>query len=195
MHFQYNTTFKRLGLSLIIVFNLVSCSESMPPDAEQAIVQSFNPNLYLGTWYEIARLDNSFEKGLQQVTAHYSAQSDGTIKVLNRGFNPQENKWHEAVGTAKFVHAMNADGSRTGRLKVSFFRPFYGEYNILEVDKPDYQYALMSSGRDYLWILSRTPQLSDAIRRQLVTKAKQLGFSTEQLLFIRQINQAEHKPG
>jgi apolipoprotein D and lipocalin family protein len=172
----------------------------MPPQAEQAIVRSFNPDRYLGKWYEIARLDNSFEKGLEHVTAHYSLQQDGTIKVVNRGFNPEENKSHEAVGIAKFVDEPNADGSRTGRLKVSFFRPFYGEYNILALDqrgaeKLDYQYVLVSSGREYLWILSRTPQLDDASKQQLVAMARQLGFATEQLLFIRQINQVEHKPG
>ncbi|MGP1717549.1 MAG: lipocalin family protein [Methylophilus sp.] len=177
----------------------------MPPQAEQAIVRSFNPELYLGKWYEIARLDNAFEKGLEQVTAHYSLQSDATIKVVNRGFNPQEKKSHEAVGIAKFVKDANADGNRSGKLKVSFFRPFYGEYNILELDQPqlaqpgaqkrDYQYALVSSGRQYLWILSRTPQLDDAIKQQLIAKAKQLGFATEQLLFIRQVNEVENKPG
>lgn len=193
MHFQYTPSLRSCCFYLLIVLNLAGCSEPMPPQAAQAIVRSFNPTLYLGTWYEIARLDNSFEKGLEQVSAQYIAQSDGTIKVINRGFNPQENDWHQAVGTAKFVDAMNADGSRTGRLKVSFFRPFYGEYNILEldkreVDKPDYQYALVSSGRHYLWILSRTPQLSDPIKQQLLEKAKQLGFATDQLLFVRQVN-------
>jgi apolipoprotein D and lipocalin family protein len=200
MMYQYTASLKNLCLYLLIAFNLVSCSEGMPPQAAQAIVTSFNPTAYLGTWYEIARLDNSFEKGLEQVTAKYIAQPDGTIKVVNRGFNPQENDWHQAVGTAKFVDAMNADGSRTGRLKVSFFRPFYGEYNILDLDKredgkPDYEYALVSSGRHYLWILSRTSQLSDPIKQQLLEKAKQLGFATDQLLFVRQVNQAEHKPG
>ncbi|HSI29646.1 MAG: lipocalin family protein [Methylophilus sp.] len=178
----------------------------MPPPAEQAIIRSFNPDRYLGKWYEIARLDNSFEKGLEQVTAHYSLQEDGTIKVVNRGFNTEEKKSHEAIGIAKFLDGPNADGSRTGKLKVSFFRPFYGEYNILELEqqlrlekpeeeKRDYQYALVSSGRQYLWILSRTPQLEDKIKQQLISKAKLLGFATDQLLFIRQVNQVEHKPG
>lgn len=167
----------------------------MSPEAEQAIVPSFDPTQYVGTWYEIARLDNRFEKGLEQVTAQYSIEADGTLKVVNRGFNAKKNDWSEAVGKAKFVDAANADGTRTGRLKVSFFGPFYGEYNILELDKPYYNYALVSSGRDYLWILSRTPQLTYPIKQHLMAKAKALGFATDQLLFIRQANQVEYESG
>lgn len=174
---------------------LNSCSSPMPPQAQQAIVRSFDSNQYLGTWYEIARLDNRFEEGLEQVTAQYSLQEDGTIKVVNRGYDPEKKKWNEAVGKAKFVDPANQDGSRTGRLKVSFFGPFYGDYNILEVDKPYYNYAMVSSGQDYLWILSRTPQLTYPIKQHLIAKAKELGFATEQLLFIRQANQVEYESG
>lgn len=201
MNIHYPPVIKQFCLYSLMILNLGSCSESMPPEAEQAIVSSFNPEHYLGTWYEIARLENSFEKGLEQVTAYYSLQSDGTIRVVNRGFNPQKKDWHDAIGIAKFVDPVNADGSRTGKLKVSFFRPFYGEYNILALGKtlkegkPDYTYALVSSGREYLWILSRTPQLSDNIKQQLISRANTLGFATEQLLFIRQADQVEYKPG
>lgn len=181
--------------TLILLLTLSACSDDMPPEAEQAIVRSFDPTQYIGTWFEIARLDNSFEKGLEQVTAHYSIQGDGTLKVVNRGYNPDKNKWSEAVGKAKFVDPANADGSRTGRLKVSFFGPFYGDYHILELDKPYYNYALVSSGRDYLWILSRTPQLTYPIKQHLIAKAKGLGFATDQLLFIRQANQVEYESG
>ncbi|WP_229006903.1 lipocalin family protein [Methylophilus sp. Leaf408] len=167
----------------------------MSPLAEQTIVRSFDPAQHLGTWYEIARLDNRFEKGLEQVTANYTLQDDGSIKVVNRGFDPQKKDWSEAVGKAKFIDPANADGSRTGRLKVSFFGPFYGDYNILIVDKPYYNYALVSSGSEYLWILSRTPQLTYPIKQHLIAKAKELGFATEKLLFIRQANQAEYESG
>lgn len=177
------------------VITLSACSEGMSPEAEQAIVPSFDPTQYVGTWYEIARLDNRFEKGLEQVTAKYSIEADGTLKVVNCGFNAKKNDWSEAVGKAKFVDPANADGTRTGRLKVSFFGPFYGEYNILELDKPYYNYALVSSGRDYLWILSRTPQLTYPIKQHLMAKAKALGFATDQLLFIRQANQVEYESG
>lgn len=180
---------------LFILINLSGCSDPMSPLAEQTIVRSFDPAQYLGTWYEIARLDNRFEKGLEQVTANYTLQADGSIKVVNRGFDPQKKDWSEAVGKAKFIDPANADGSRTGRLKVSFFGPFYGDYNILIVDKPYYNYALVSSGSDYLWILSRTPQLTYPIKQHLIARAKELGFATEKLLFIRQANQAEYESG
>ncbi len=178
-----------------LLLTISACSQVMSPEAEQSIVRSFDPTQYVGTWYEIARLDNRFEKGLEQVTAHYSIEEDGTLKVVNRGFNAKKNDWSEAVGKAKFVDPANADGTRTGRLKVSFFGPFYGEYNILELDKPYYNYALVSSGRDYLWILSRTPQLTYPIKQHLMAKAKALGFATDQLLFIRQANQVEYESG
>lgn len=195
MYFRHPMFFKKVCVCLLVAFSISSCSKPMPTQAEQAVVKSFDPNQYLGTWYEIARLDNSFEKGLEQVTANYSSQPDGSIKVINRGFNPQKNDWSEAVGKAKFVDAPNTDGTRTGRLKVSFFGPFYGDYTILELDKPYYNYALVSSGRDYLWILSRTPQLTYPIKQHLIAKAKELGFATEQLLFIRQANQVEYESG
>lgn len=186
-------TFSYLFYASLMV--LSACSDPMSPEAEQAIVPSFDPTQYVGTWYEIARLDNRFEKGLEQVTAHYSIEADGTLTVVNRGFSAKKNDWSEAVGKAKFVDPANADGTRTGRLKVSFFGPFYGDYNILELDKPYYNYALVSSGRDFLWILSRTPQLTYPIKQHLMAKAKALGFATDQLLFIRQANQVEYESG
>lgn len=195
--YSFNMLIKTFSYLFYIasVITLSACSERMSPEAEQAIVPSFDPTQYVGTWYEIARLDNRFEKGLEQVTAQYSIEADGTLKVVNRGFNAKKNDWSEAVGKAKFVDAANTDGTRTGRLKVSFFGPFYGEYNILELDKPYYNYALVSSGRDYLWILSRTPQLTYPIKQHLMAKAKALGFATDQLLFIRQANQVEYESG
>jgi apolipoprotein D and lipocalin family protein len=189
------TTRLSLLFSPLIALTLSACSAPLPPQAELAIVRRFDPTQYVGTWYEIARLDNTFEKGLEQVTATYSLETDGTLKVINRGFSPEKNDWSEAIGKAKFVDPANVDGSRTGRLKVSFFGPFYGDYNILEVDQPYYNYALVSSGRDYLWILSRTPQLTYPIKQHLMAKAKELGFATDQLLFIRQSNQVEYESG
>lgn len=190
MHLRLSMLF-----TCLLCWGLMGCSEPMSPQAEQSIVHSFDPNQYVGTWYEIARLENRFEKGLEQVTATYTLETDGTIKVVNRGFDPLKNDWSEAIGKAKFVDAANPDGSRTGKLKVSFFGPFYGDYNILEIDKPYYNYALVSSGKDYLWILSRTPQLTYPIKQHLMAKAKELGFATDQLLFIRQANQVEYESG
>lgn len=182
-------------LFVLLTLSLSACTEPLPTQAKQAIVSRFDPNQYVGTWYEIARLENRFEKGLERVTAEYSTEADGTLKVVNRGFDPETNDWRIATGKAKFVDPPNADGSRSGRLKVSFFGPFYGDYHILELDQPYYNYALVSSGRDYLWILSRTPQLAYPIKQHLMAKAKALGFATEQLLFIRQANQVEYESG
>lgn len=189
-------------MKLIIILSLMCCTSWMSGcsrpasvEANQAVIKRFDPTQYMGTWYEIARLDNRFEKGLEQVTATYEIQTDGTIKVINRGYDTKAGKWNEAVGTAKFVDAANADGTRSGKLKVSFFGPFYGDYHILELDQPYYNYALVSSGRDYLWILSRTPQLAYPIKQHLMAKAKSFGFATDQLLFIKQANQAQYESG
>lgn len=184
------------ALSLFCLLCVITaCTAPASPEAQQAVISRFDPTQYTGTWYEIARLDNRFEKGLEQVTATYSLEADGSIKVVNRGYDTANAKWSEAIGRAKFVDAPNADGSRTGRLKVSFFGPFYGDYHILELDQPYYNYALVSSGRDYLWILSRTPQLAYPIKQHLMAKAKSLGFATDQLLFIKQANQVQYESG
>ena len=182
-------------LAVVVASGLVACSAPAPIATEQAIIKSFNPQEYLGTWYEIARLDNRFERGLEQVTATYGLNADGSIKVVNRGRDTPDGAWKEATGKAKFVDPPNADGTRTGKLKVSFFGPFYGDYHILILDKPYYNYALVSSGHDYLWILSRTPQLAYPIKQHLIAQAKELGFATDQLLFIKQANQVEYESG
>ncbi|MEQ1531638.1 MAG: lipocalin family protein, partial [Methylococcales bacterium] len=135
--------------------------------------------------YEIARLDHTFERGLEQVTATYSQKENGSIKVINRGFNTEKKVWKEAEGKAYFIDPANADGSRTGKLKVSFFGPFYGAYNIIELDKTDYRYVMICGpDNSYLWILSRTPQLDDTVKQTLVAKAKSLGFATDKLIFV-----------
>ncbi|MDQ5769973.1 lipocalin family protein [Thiothrix subterranea] len=144
-------------------------------------VTGFQADRYLGKWYEVARLDHSFERGLEQVTAEYSLREDGDIRVINRGYNTAKQKQEEAEGRAKFVGAQDV-----GQLKVSFFGPFYGGYNIVELD-PNYQYVLIvGNDREYLWILSRTPQLDAAVQQRLVDKAKSLGFATDKLIFVKQ---------
>lgn len=145
-------------------------------------VDNFDANRYLGTWYEIARLDHRFERGLEQVTAHYSLNSDGSIKVINRGYDPKQRRWQQAEGTAKFI-----DSPTVGHLKVSFFGPFYGGYNVLQL-APDYRYALVSGpDRDYLWILARTPTLPASDLEALVNTARTMGFAAEQLIYVRQL--------
>lgn len=173
-------------LYAVLALLLTHCGTPATPAAEKAVVRQMDAARYMGRWYEIARLENRFEKGLEQVTATYTLQSDGTVKVINRGYNPQSGHWHEAIGKAKFAEAANADGSRTGKLKVSFFGPFYSDYHILALDARHEQYALVNSGMDYLWLLSRTPQLDEATQQALIKQAHALGFATEQLHFIHQ---------
>ena len=144
-------------------------------------VDHFQLERYLGTWYEIARLDHSFERGLSQVSAEYSLNADGSVKVINRGYSAGDNKWKQAEGKAYFVKRPDQ-----GFLKVSFFGPFYGSYVILELDKKNYAYALVCGpDRSYLWILARSPKISNEVKNALVAKASDLGFKTENLIWVR----------
>ena len=186
---------QQFALLLALSLSLTACVSDMSPEAQKSVVQSVDANQYLGQWFEIARLDHSFERGLEQVSATYSKNTDGTIKVVNRGFNAAKQEWKEAVGKAYFVDGPNADGTFTGKLKVSFFGPFYGAYNIIELDKPYYNYALISGGSEYLWILSRTPQLNYPVKQHLIAKAKELGYPTDKLIFVKQANQVEYESG
>lgn len=145
-------------------------------------VNGFELDRYLGNWHEIARLDHRFERGLSHVTATYSLRDDGGVRVLNRGFNTESNEWEEATGKAYFVGE-----SDVGQLKVSFFGPFYGGYNIIELDKASYQYSLVSGpDRDYLWVLSRTPEMNPETLQSLIQKAADLDFPTADLIYVDQ---------
>ena len=143
------------------------------------VVQDFELDRYLGAWYEIARLDHSFERGLSNVLAYYSLREDGGVRVINRGYDDEKQEWSEAEGRAYFV-----EGRETGKLKVSFFGPFYGAYNIIDLDTGDYQYALVvGNSTRYMWILARNPQLNEEILERLVSKARQLGFAIDELIY------------
>jgi apolipoprotein D and lipocalin family protein len=145
-------------------------------------VADFDVNRYLGKWYEIARLDHGFERGLEKVTAEYSLRQDGGLRVVNRGYDAASGQWREAEGKAYFI-----DDPQTGRLKVSFFGPFYGSYNIMELDHSGYRYALVCGpDTSYLWILARSPDLEKTIVAELVDHAADLGFDTRQLIYVRQ---------
>ena len=145
-------------------------------------VSDFELKNYLGTWYEAARLDHSFERGLTQVSAEYSMKPDGGVSVINRGFSAEDNEWQEAEGKAYFV------GDTTeGYLKVSFFGPFYGSYVIFELDHENYQYAFVSGpDSDYLWLLSRTPTVAPEVIEKFISMSKERGFDTEKLIFVEQ---------
>lgn len=162
---------------LIFTSCLTACIRA--PEGVQPVT-GFELDRYLGKWYEIARLDHSFERGLTKVTAEYSLRDDGGVKVVNRGYDPVEKEWDEAVGRAFFVGEPDI-----GQLKVSFFWPFYGAYNIVALDKTGYQYSLVA-GPDfsYLWILARQPVLDQTIVDSLVQKAKVLGFPVNEFIYV-----------
>ncbi|MDY0273262.1 MAG: lipocalin family protein [Advenella sp.] len=167
----------RYVLMFLFVF-LTGCT-GIPKGIEP--VQNFDSRRYLGKWYEIARLDHSFERGLQQVSAEYTLREDGGIKVLNRGFNTAKNKWEDAEGKAYFV-----EDSNQGYLKVSFFGPFYGAYVIFDLGK-NYEYSLITShNRDFLWLLSRTPTIDETLKKELLAKMESRSFKTQDLIFVDQ---------
>lgn len=163
-------------LLFLLSLTLINCT-GIPKDV--VTVKDFDETRYLGKWYEIARLDHSFERGLSKVTAEYELRGDGGIKVINRGFSIAENKWKRVEGKAYFIGERNE-----GHLKVSFFGPFYGSYLIFDLDQENYQYAFISGyNTSYLWFLSRTPRVSKEIKEQFVKKSKELGFDTGGLIF------------
>ena len=143
-------------------------------------VDQFQLGKYLGTWYEIARLDHSFERGLTRVTADYSMREDGMVRVVNRGYLEKDGVWKEAEGKATFVGRPDQ-----GHLKVSFFGPFYGSYIIFELDREGYQYALVCGpSKSYLWVLARSPHMDGALKKALLGRAASLGFETERILWV-----------
>ena len=144
-------------------------------------VTPFELNRYLGEWHEIARLDHRFERGLTEVTANYSLRDDGGVKVINRGFNAQENQWQQAEGKAYFV-----GDSNTGALKVSFFGPFYGGYNIAKLSD-DYSVALVvGPSTDYAWLLARSKTPAKALCDDYMAFANSLGISAGQWIWLQQ---------
>ncbi|MEO9273804.1 lipocalin family protein [Marinomonas sp. 5E14-1] len=166
---------------LLMSVLLIGCT-SAPKDI--APVTEFQVERYLGTWYEIVRQDHAFEEGLSNVTATYSKQDDGGIMVLNRGYSAEDKEWREAKGRAYFVNS-----SDIGHLKVSFFGPFYGAYVIFELDKENYQYAMVvGPSREFFWLLSRTPTMPESIRNRLLNKAESLGFHMDKLVLVDQDN-------
>lgn len=149
---------------------------------DKTVVKELDLEKYLGTWYEIARYDHSFERGLEGVTATYSMRPDGKIKVVNAGYKGSLNgERSEAIGKAKIPNLDNP-----AKLKVSFFWIFYGDYFVMELDK-DYQWAIIGSSSDkYLWILSRTPQLDKKTYSELLSKLKTRGYNTSKLIEVKQ---------
>ena len=173
------TPTRRRALASLAACLLAGCSTQPPAGIHP--VHGFDARRYEGRWYEIARLDHSFERGLTDVTATYAPRSDGGIDVVNRGYDPKSARWKEAHGRAYFNGPADI-----GSLKVSFFGPFFGGYHVVALD-PDYRWAMIAGNdRGYLWILSRTAQLPDAVRTRLLAQASRLGFDTAKLIWVRQ---------
>jgi apolipoprotein D and lipocalin family protein len=143
------------------------------------MVEHFDLNRYLGVWHEIARMDHRFERGLTDVTAEYTLQDDGTIRVLNSGFKSKTGKRSQIIGHAKTTPT-------TGLLRVSFFWRFYSDYRVMMLDD-DYQWALVSAGNSgkYLWILSRETTLPNDIMNRILDEAKRRGYDIQKLIFIQ----------
>lgn len=172
---------KPLGTLLLTPLLALLAACSGVPDGITP-VGNFQLDRYLGKWYEIARLDHSFERGLSDVSANYARNADGSVSVINRGYNASRNAWSEVNGKAKLIAEPTL-----GSLKVSFFGPFYGGYHVAALDERDYSWALVvGPSRDYLWILARQRQLPGALREQLLARAGELGFDTSRLIWVSQ---------
>lgn len=164
-----------LILSCIFLSSCLSVPEGIKP------VDNFILDRYLGRWYEIARLDHSFERGLDAVTANYSMRNDGGLKVINSGRNSETGAIDQAEGRAYFV-----EDPSIGHLKVSFFGPFFGSYVIFELDEEDYQYAFIAGNtKEYLWLLARTPEVSEELLDQFKATAVEFGFNLDELILVR----------
>jgi apolipoprotein D and lipocalin family protein len=172
---------KKILIYLLIIsvtmLGLISCA-TIPKNA--TAVKSFDKEKYLGKWYEVARFDFKFEKNLNNTTAVYSLNEDGSIKVDNKGYNSVKKQWTQSIGKAKFVGQ-----ETTAMLKVSFFGPFYGGYNVLAIDM-QYKYALIAGGSlKYLWLLSRETTMPEDVKAKYLGIAESVGYDITKLLWIK----------
>ena len=173
---------KKIALiSAILLAGCVGIPKNVKP------VDNFKIDNYLGQWYEIARLDNSFERGLTNVNTEYSLRDDNSVKVINRGYSPENKKWKEVEGKAYFVNSPTI-----AHLKLSFFKPFdssyifYNSYIIFDLDE-NYRYSLVSGyDKSYFWILSKDKKIDDTLKNTLIKKANDLGFDMSKLIFVNQ---------
>ena len=170
--FQYSKALLLVVMGLPFLGGCTGLPEGVEP------VSGFDKSRYLGTWHEVARLDHSFERGLTDITAEYSLRDDGSIRVLNSGTDTETGERELAEGRAKFVGSEDI-----AHLKVSFFGPFYGSYVVFELD-PEYRYAFVAGyNTDYLWLLAREPVVSEAVRTRFISRARELGFAVDKLIW------------
>lgn len=164
---------KKNALLFLLLCMVCGCTKLT---VDNSVIDSLDVNRYLGEWYEIARYDHRFERGMENTRAIYSMRDDGMIDVINTGVKDGERK--ESKGKAKLTDT-------PALLRVSFFGPFYSDYRVMMLDA-DYQYALIGSGSDdYLWILSRKPLLPDTVKQQVIKEAQRRGYDTSKLIWVR----------
>ena len=169
------------GKCVVACLALAMAACSTTPPAGLTAVEPFAIERYLGKWYEIARLDHRFERDMSDVSADYTAQPDGSVRVVNRGYDNARQDWREAVGRALFTGARDR-----ASLKVSFFGPFYGGYHVVALDA-DYRWALVvGPDRDYFWLLARDRRIDDGLRAQLVERARAFGIDVDRLIWVAQ---------
>ena len=158
---------KKLTKAIFVLSLALAAGCVSGPKVDNTPVAALDLNRYLGEWYEIARFDHSFERGVEQAKANYAQNADGTIKVVNTGVKAGKQK--TAIGKGKTTDT-------PGFLRVSFFGPFYADYRVMLIDE-DYTYALVGSGgADYIWLLSRTPGLSETAKSELLVEARRRGY-------------------
>ncbi|MCQ2378088.1 MAG: lipocalin family protein [Victivallaceae bacterium] len=167
----------RLAVPFFALVFLAGC-HSAPSTADLPPVRNFDLHRYCGVWYEIARLPHSFEDGMTAVKTTYTLRDDGKLSVLNEGIRGGKKK--EITGVGRFKNAENV-----GELEVSFFRPFYGDYKIIELDDAYTVAVVTSAAKDYFWILARTPEIPEAQRAAIVRRAAGNGFETGKLIFAQ----------
>lgn len=168
------------GAAAVVTLLALSACATRPPEGVEPAT-GFDVQRYAGHWVELARIDQRFEKGLVQTTADYTSKPDGTVRVVNRGYDPKKKEWRSVEGTARFI-----GDPHTAALKVSFFGPFYGGYNVVALD-PNYQWAMVvGSDVGALWILSRTPALPPGVRNRLLAQARAMGVDMDKVHWVDQ---------
>jgi apolipoprotein D and lipocalin family protein len=175
---------KSKAFAILLLSALTGCvgNDALNNQTRIVPVENFEANRYLGKWYELGRIENSFERGMTKTTAHYSLNKDGTIKVINAGFDPAKGAYRSAIGKAKFATTPNV-----GALKVSFFGPFYGGYNVVALDK-NYQWAIIVGPNPdkYFWILSRKPKLNSSLKSKALSVAKNMRINPSKIIWVSQ---------
>lgn len=181
MRFSRSSLIRTAALTVVAagVAALYGCTVSVPKGIQP--VTGFDAKRYMGTWYELARIEHSFEKGLTQVSAQYSLNDDGTVAVVNRGYDASKKEWRQANGKARFL-----SDPGVAALKVSFFGPFYGGYNVVSLDDQYQTSLVIGNSLDYFWLLSRSKSIPEPQFRRLLEKAQSLGVDLSQVQVVPQ---------